>query len=382
MRLHEYEGLDIFESAGIPVPRRGVAENTDDALIIAGEIGYPVVLKAQVLVGGRGLAGGIQTVTTPEELEEAAGKLFSTDIKGLPVRKLLVCEKADIHSELYIGITIDGFTGRPVIVVSKEGGVHIEKTARSAPDKIISFYCDPAFGFYPYQARMLLRRLGIVERLLAICADVLVRLYRIFVQYEALIAEINPLVILKTGYQGGLLAIDSVIEIDNSALNRLKLPLPEMIERIENPLERKGREIGVTYVDLGGDIGIISSGAGLGMATMDIIGERLRPANFLETGGGITEELLYKCMELVMMKVDLRAIFINVYGGINPIHEGARGVVRYIKEHKVSIPIVAKALGNHQEETWEILRSGGVHVVTEAPTEIAVARLFELVGAP
>jgi succinyl-CoA synthetase beta subunit len=228
---------------------------------------------------------------------------------------------------------------------------------------------------------MLLRRLGIVERLLAICADVLVRLYHIFVQYEALIAEINPLVILETGYQGGLLAIDSVIEIDNSALNRVKLSLPEMIERIENPLERKGREIGVTYVDLGGDIGIISSGAGLGMATMDIIGERLRPANFLETGGGITEELLYKCMELVMMKADLRAIFINVYGGINPIHEGARGVVRYIKEHNVTIPIVAKALGNHQEETWEILRSGGVHVVTEAPTEIAVERLFELVGA-
>jgi succinyl-CoA synthetase beta subunit len=171
-----------------------------------------------------------------------------------------------------------------------------------------------------------------------------------------------------------------VLEIDNSALSRIKHPLPQMTERIENPLERKGREIGVTYVDLDGDIGIISSGAGLGMATMDIIGERLRPANFLETGGGITEELLYKCMELVMMKVDLRAIFINIYGGINPIHEGARGVVRYIREHHVTVPIVAKALGNHQEETWEILRSGGVHVVTEAPTEIAVGRLFELVG--
>jgi succinyl-CoA synthetase beta subunit len=379
MRLYEYEGIDIFEGAGIPVPRRGVAESTEDALLIAGEIGYPVVLKAQVLVGGRGLAGGVKTVETPEELEKISGKLFNSEIKGLPIRKLMVCERADILRELYMGITVDGFSGKPVVVVSTEGGVHIEDTARTSPDKIASFYCDPAFGFYPYQARMLLRRLGLSERLLTFCADILVRLYRVFSQFEALIAEINPIVILKTGYQGGLLAVDSVIEIDNSALSRIQHPLPQMMDRIENPLERKGREIGVTYVDLGGDIGIIASGAGLGMATMDIIGQRLRPANFLETGGGITEELLYKCMELVMMKVNLRAIIINIYGGINPIHEGARGVVQYIKEHNVTLPIVAKALGNHQEETWEIFRSGGVHVVTEASTEKAVDRLFELV---
>ena len=380
MRLYEYEGLDIFEGFGIPVPRRGVAESTEDALLIAGEIGYPVVLKAQVLVGGRGLAGGVKTAETPEELEELSATLFNSEIKGLPVHKLMVCEKADILNELYMGITVDGFSGKPVVVVSTEGGVNIEETARTSPDKIASFYCDPAFGFFPYQARMLLRRLGLSERLLTLFADVLVRLYRVFAQFEALIAEINPLVVLKTGYQGGLLAVDSVIEVDNSALSRIKRPLPELTERIENPLERKGREIGVTYVDLGGDIGMISSGAGLGMATMDIIGERLKPANFLETGGGITEELLYKCMELVMMKSDLRAIIINIYGGINPIHEGARGVVRYIKEHKVKLPIVAKALGNHQEETWEIFREGGVHVITEAPTEKAVERLYELVG--
>ncbi|MDY6974193.1 MAG: succinyl-CoA synthetase subunit beta, partial [Thermodesulfobacteriota bacterium] len=185
------------------------------------------------------------------------------------------------------------------------------------------------------------------------------------------------LVILKNG---GLLAVDSVLEIDNSALNRIKHPLPDYLERTENALERKGKEIGVTYVDLDGDIGLISSGAGLGMASMDIIGQRLKPANFLETGGGITEELLYRCMELVMSKEGLRALVINVYGGINPIHEGAKGVVRYIKERGVTIPIVAKALGNHQEETWEILRSGGVHVITEAATEKAIARLFELLG--
>jgi len=171
-----------------------------------------------------------------------------------------------------------------------------------------------------------------------------------------------------------------VLEVDDSALSRIRHPLPDRVDRIENPLERRGREIGVTYVDLDGDIGLISSGAGLGMASMDIIGEKMRPANFLETGGGITADLLYKCMDLVMMKPGLRGMLINVYGGINPIHEGAKGVVRYIEEHNVKIPIVAKALGNRQEETWEIFRSGGVHVVTDPATERAVERLYELVG--
>jgi succinyl-CoA synthetase beta subunit len=377
MRLYEHEGMNVFESVGIPVPRRGVAKTPEDALRIAGEIGYPVVVKGQVLVGGRGLAGGIKTAATPGELKEISGRLLNSEIKGLPVRKLMVCEKVDISSELYMGITVDGFSGRPVAVVSTEGGVHIEEIARTSPDKIVSFSMDLRFGFHPYQARMLLRQLGLSQRLLILSADVLVRLYQVFSQFEALTAEINPLVVLG---KGGLVAVDSVLEIDDSSLFRTKYLLPHPQEPIENPLERKGREIGVTYVDLDGDIGIISSGAGLGMATMDIIGQRLRPANFLETGGSITEELLYRCMDLVMAKVGIRAVFINIYGGINPIHEGARGVVQYMKDHSVKLPVVAKALGNRQEETWEILRSGGVHVVTEAPTEVAVDRLIELLG--
>jgi succinyl-CoA synthetase beta subunit len=377
MRLHEFEAANIFEATGIPVPRRGVAETVEEALLVAGEIGYPVMLKSQALVGGRGLAGGIKAASNEEELEEIAETLLGSEIKGSTVRNLLVTEKVEISRELYVGITVDGYSGKPVIVASTEGGVSIEKTARSAPEKIASLQVDPLFGFYTYQARTLLRKLGLGQNLLIAWADVIGRLYHIFCEYEALIVEINPLVVLPNG---GLLAVDAVLEVDNSALSRIRHPLPDRVGRIENSLERKGREIGVTYVDLDGDIGLISSGAGLGMASMDIIGEKMRPANFLETGGGITEELLYKCMELVMMKGDLRAIFINIYGGINPIHEGAKGIARYIKEHGVKIPIVAKALGNHQEETWEIFRSVGVHVVTEAATEKAVERLFELVG--
>ncbi len=377
MRLHEYEALDIFEQNGIPVPRRGVASTMHEALHVAGEIGYPVMLKAQVLVGGRGLAGGIKTASSSDELKEVADSLFGSDIKGMPVLKVLVCEKVEIAKELYVGITVDGYSGKPIIVVSTEGGVLIEETAKSSPEKIASMHIDPSFGYYPYQARGLLRMLGLKQQLITSWTDVIGQLYNVATRYEALICEINPLAVLPNG---GLVAVDAVLEVDDSAISRIRLPLPDRIDRIENPLERRGREIGVTYVDLDGDIGLISSGAGLGMASTDIIGEKMKPANFLETGGGITADLLYRCMELIMMKPGLRAIFINVYGGINPIHEGAKGVVRYMKEHNVKIPVVAKALGNKQEETWEIFRSAGVHVVTEAATEKAIERLYEIVG--
>jgi len=376
MRLHEYEALDIFEQNRIPVPRRGVANTMHEALDIAGEIGYPVILKAQVLVGGRGLAGGIKTASSPDELKDIADSLLSSEIKGLSVRKILVCEKLEIEKELYLGITIDGYSGKPVIVVSTEGGVLIEETARTSPEKIAAIHIDPSFGYYPYQARGLLKMLGLKQQLVTAWSEIIGRLFNIVLRYESLIAEINPLAVLPNG---GRFAVDAVLEVDNSALSRIRMPLPDRIDRIENPLERRGREIGVTYVDLDGDIGIISSGAGLGMASMDIIGKHMKPANFLETGGGITADQLYRCMELVMMKPNLRAIFINIYGGINPIHEGAKGVVRYIKEHKLKIPVVAKALGNRQEETWEIFRSAGVHVVVEAATEKAVDKLYELV---
>ncbi len=377
MRLHEYEALDIFEHYGIPVPRRGVAATMHEAIHVAGEIGYPVVVKAQVLVGGRGLAGGIKTASSPDELKEVAESLLGSNIKGMPVLKLLVCEKVEIAKELYIGITVDGYSGKPIIVVSTEGGVLIEETARTSPEKIASLHIEPSFGYFAYQARGLLRMLGLKQPLIAAWTDVIGQLFKVATRYESLICEINPLVVRPNG---GLIAVDAVLEVDDSAISRIRFPLPDRIDRIENPLERRGREIGVTYVDLEGDIGLISSGAGLGMASTDIIGEKMKPANFLETGGGITADLMYRCMELIMMKPGLRGIFINVYGGINPIHEGAKGVVRYIQEHNLKIPIVAKALGNKQEETWEIFRSAGVHVVTEAATEKAVERLYEIVG--
>jgi len=205
---------------------------------------------------------------------------------------------------------------------------------------------------------------------------VLACLYQVFRKNDALVAEINPLV--RT-HQGTYFALDAKVEIDDASLYRhIDLKQKTLEDRIPSALERKGREIGVSYLELDGDIAIIASGAGLGMASMDIINQKMRAANFLETGGAITADLLYKVMDLVLAKKGIRGLFINVYGGINPIHEGAKGVVRYMEEHGVSIPVVAKALGNHQEETWQIFREHGVHVVTDVSTEKGVEELARL----
>ncbi len=377
MRLHEHEAADIFERYGIPVPMRGVAATPVEAVDIAVRLGCPVILKAQVLSGGRGLAGGIVTVDTPGDIRDIAARLLKSSIRGLPVRKILVSKKIAIARELYLGITVDGFEGKPLIIASAEGGMSIEETAKRHPGRIATCQAETGRNLMPYEARNLLAGIGLSGDELIGCADVLVRLFRVFRESDALIAEINPLAVIEGG---GFMAVDAKMEIDDSAVSRQAGIATDSPERIDNPLERRGREIGVTYVDLDGDIGIIASGAGLGMATMDIVGEHLSPANFLETGGGITERLLYDTMDLMMMKKGLRAVFINIYGGINPIHEGAKGVVRYMAEHGVTIPVVAKALGNRQEETWDILRKGGVHVVTDVATEKAVERLVDILG--
>lgn len=238
MRLHEFEAADIFESMGIPVARRGVAGSVQEAVHVAGEIGYPVMLKAQVLVGSRGLAGGIRSASTPEELKATAEELLTSEINGFPVRKILVAEKADIAKELYVGVTVHGYTGRPVIVASTEGGVHIEETASTSPEKIASIQVDPTVGFYPYQARALLRKLELGHNLLNAFTDVITQVYKVFTRFEALIVEINPLAVLPNG---GLLAVDAVLEIDDSALSRLRHSLPDPVERIENPRERRGK---------------------------------------------------------------------------------------------------------------------------------------------
>ena len=374
MRLYEFEGIDLFRREGIPVPDYALVTSPQEAREKAQEIGLPVMIKAQVLTGGRWLAGGVQTTQSLEQVERTASRILGSSIRGLPVKQVMVAQKMETAREYYLGVTIDGYQGTPVAILSTAGGVSIEGVARAHPELVISRHVPAIKGLLP-DAQQMAREAGLRGEELVGVATILRNLYGVFCKYDALVAEINPLV--RT-IQGTYLALDAKVEIDDSSLYRHPELQIDLADRIANPLERKGREIGVTYVELDGDIGIIASGAGLGMATMDIVSRRLRPANFLETGGAISAELLYNVMDLVLQKEGIRAVFINVYGGINPIHEGAKGVVRYMQEHEVTIPVVAKALGNHQEETWKIFEKGGVHVVTEVSTEKGIEQLAQL----
>jgi len=378
MRLYEFEGSDLFHREGIPVPGYAVAASPEEARRKAAEMGLPVVIKAQVLTGGRGLAGGVQVAESLDQVETATQRILGSSIRGLPVPWVMVVRRVEIAREFYLGVTVDGYHGTPVVILGATGGVSIEAISRAHPELVISRQVPITSGLSRSEAQQMALEVGLGGEDLAVVASILRSLYSVFRKYDALIAEINPLV--RTS-QETYLALDAKVEIDDSSLFRHADLQLSLRERISNPLERKGRQIGVTYVELDGEIGIIASGAGLGMATMDIIGQRFRPANFLETGGAITADLLYQVMELVMQKKGLKAVFINLYGGINPIEEGAKGIVRYLEEHPTNIPVVARALGNRQEETWEIFREGGVKVVTGVSTEAGVEDLARLLEA-
>ncbi len=297
MNLYEYEAAVIFSGFGIPLPERILAATPAEAFLAAKKIGLPAVVKAQVPTGGRGLAGGVKIVATADEARTVAAGLLGSRIKGMKVPSVMVVRKVDFYQELYLGVTIDGYNGRPLAMVSPKGGMNIEKDARQEPTGISFLGVPVDRGLFAFEARQLLKSAGFPTQQLSGCADTLVRLYGVFETYNALTAEINPLVICTNG---SLMALDAKLEVDDASLFRTGKLIPPNQDGNESRLEKRGREIGVTYVELEGDIGIMSSGAGLGMATMDIIGQKLRPANFLETGGAITEELLYRTMDLIL----------------------------------------------------------------------------------
>ncbi len=377
MRLFEFEGTQLFRKEGIPVPEYGLATTPEEALEKAREIGVPVIIKAQVLTGGRWLAGGVRKVESLDDVERIAGHILSSSVKGYPVKQIMVARSVVAAREYYLGITVDDYHSTPIAILSAEGGVSINKIAKDSPEAVVTRPISIIKGFKPSEAKRMCKDVGLTGDELTNVAGILSSLYRVFRKNDALIAEINPLVRTQNG---AYLALDSKVELDDAGLFRHTDLNLNQEGRILNKLERKGQEIGVTYVEFDGDIALIASGAGLGMATMDIISKTMKPANFLETGGAITEELLYNVMGLVLQKEGIRALFINVYGGINPIHEGAKGIVRYMEEYNVQIPVVAKALGNYQEETWEIFKRHGVHVVNDVSTEKGIellARILE-----
>ncbi len=377
MRLHEHEAARLFQQAGVPVPPFVVARTAAEAVAALEKVGLPVVLKAQVLVGSRGKHGGILPAESAAEVHEKAARLLAGSVRALPVDALMVSKQVPIARELYAGVTIDAVAGAITAILGTAGGIDVETITRERPEALFRRTVVPPDELRGHQARALACQAGFRGDLMVKIADVLVALYRAFRKHDALIAEVNPLVVTA---DEALWAVDAVLEVDDAALFRHPELPKDTLARIPHPIERAAKQIGVSYVDLDGDIAIISSGAGLGMAAMDIVGQRLKPANFLETGGGITEELMYKTTDLVLQKPGLRGLLINLYGGINPIHEGAKGIVRLLQEKQVKIPVVAKALGNRQEETWATLREAGVIIVTDITTEAAVDALCTALG--
>jgi len=374
LKLHEYQAKEIFGSFGIPIPSGKVATSPEEAGSIAREIGKKVVIKAQVHVGGRGKAGGIKFASTPEEAEELAANILSMEIKGLPVRKVLVGECLDVADEYYLGIIVDRKSQKPVVMVSSAGGVDIEEVARETPEKIHKYEVDPVRGLLPYEARNLAFSIVPDANLALRTAGVLTKLYRVFTCVDASLAEINPFV--KT--QGNeMIALDAKINIDDNALYR-RPDIAEMRDiGAENPYEVKAREKGLSYVKLDGTIGCIVNGAGLAMATMDMVKHYgAEPANFLDIGGSSSPEKVTTAMEIVLSDKNVKAILFNIFGGITRCDDVANGMVQALGSMQVSVPVVVRLTGTNEDLARDILKK--VNVVPVSSMDEGVREAIRL----
>lgn len=348
MKLHEYQSKRLFASCGVPIPQGGVAGSPEEARQIASRLGGRVVVKAQVLVGGRGKAGGIRLANDADEAERLAGQILGMEIRGLLVKKVLIDEAADIQREIYLGVVLDRAARRPVMMASSEGGVEIEEVARTTPEKIARTTIDPFLGLQDYQARNLAMVMGLGRENIRGFSRIVRGLYDAYVSCDASLAEINPLVV--TG-DGQLLAVDGKMVLDDNALYRHP-DLAKMRDLSEEtPAEREARKYGISYVKLDGEIGCMVNGAGLAMATMDII--RLAgslPANFLDIGGGAKADEVAAALRIILSDPNVKAVLFNIFGGITRCDEVAKGILEALKEAPTSVPMVARLVGTNEKE--------------------------------
>lgn len=353
MKLHEYQSKRIFAKYGVPIPQGDVATTPIEARKIAEKIGGPVVVKSQVLVGGRGKAGGVKLAKDAAEAEELAGKILGMDIKGLTVEKVLIDPAADIKDEIYLGVVIDRAKQKAVIIGSAEGGVEIEEVAKTNPDAIIRLPVGIRTGLLDYQARDMAYNLGLRRNHINQFVGIIKGLYQAFIDSDASLAEINPLVI--TG-EGNLLAVDGKIVLDDNALFRHK-DLAELRDsQEETPSEREARAIGINFIKLDGEIGCMVNGAGLAMATMDITkhygGE---PANFLDIGGGAKADTVAAALRIILADEKVKAVLFNIFGGITRCDEVAKGILGALEQVETDVPMVARLVGTNEEEGRKIL---------------------------
>jgi len=353
MKLHEYQSKQIFARYGIPIPKGRVAATAIEARQIAEELGGRVVIKSQVLVGGRGKAGGIRVAKSAKEAEELATQILGMEIKGLSVRKVLVDEAANIDQEIYLGITNDRAARRPVIMASAAGGVEIEEVARTNPEKIIKIHIDPLLGLRDYQARDIAIGIDLPKEYWKQFAEICRSLWRAYVESDATLAEINPLVILK---EKQLMALDGKMLLDDNALFR-HTDLAEMRDVDEEAsIETEARKYGLSFIKLDGEIGCMVNGAGLAMATMDIVklfnGE---PANFLDIGGGASADKVAAALRIILSDRNVKSILFNIFGGITRCDEVAKGILTALQEVKPKIPMVVRLVGTNAEAGRKLL---------------------------
>ena len=376
MKIHEYQAKQIFAKYSIPLPQGEVASTPEEAKQVAEKIGKPVMVKAQVHVGGRGKAGGIKKAENPDEAFEVASQILGMEIKGLVVKKVLVTECKDISSESYIGVIVDRKTKKPVIMVSAAGGIDIEEVARETPEKIHKLEVEPLLGLQSFQARDLAYKLYSDTKIASQTGSVILKLYRAFCENDCSLAEINPFI---TTPEGEVWALDAKINIDDSGLARH--PEIETMRDLdaEESAEVEAREKGLSFDKLNGNIGCIVNGAGLAMATMDLVKRfGAEPANFLDIGGSSNPEKVVSAMNIILRDDNVKAILFNIFGGITRCDDVANGIVYAVKQLNPKVPIVVRLTGTNEDKARKILEE--VNLTATSSMEEVVQKAIELSG--
>jgi succinyl-CoA synthetase beta subunit len=373
MDLYEYQGKELFRRFGIPVSDGRIATTPEEARQAAEDIGGPVVVKAQVLTGGRGKAGGVKLAENPADAEQKAREILGLDIRGHVVHRVWVESASEIAKEYYLSITFDRGAKKPLLMLTTQGGVEIEDVAANNPDALARLHVDPLEGFQPYQARRVIYGAGVEDpseqkQILAIVG----KLYEVFVACDAMLTEINPLIVTPDGQ---VKALDSKFTVDDAALYRH----PDIAEwrdtAAADPLESFAREKGVTYVKLDGEVGILGNGAGLSMSTVDVVVVAGgRPANFCDLGGGGSAEGVVDALEVITRDPQVRSVFFNIFGGITRCDEVARGILQALERMRLELPLVVRLDGTNAQEGRRLLEEAAPKNLFVEPTMLAAAR--------
>ena len=381
MDLLEYQGKQLFAKHGVPIPDGRPATSPGEAAEAAEELGYPVVVKAQVLIGGRGKAGGIKLAKNRAEVEEHATAILGMDIRGLTVREIYIEKASDIAEEYYAAIVFDRSARAPLVMLSRMGGMDVEEIAESDPEAIVRVHIDPLVGFQDFHGRLLAFEAGIAGDVIRPVGALLAKLYDTFVREDAMLVEVNPL--LVTGDRQ-VVALDAKVTVDGNALYRHPDTAGLRNAGAEDPQEMMARQKGLTFVALDGNIGILGNGAGLVMSTLDVVAQAGgRPANFLDAGGGSKAEALVDAVEVILSNPRVEAVLFNIFGGITRCDEVANGLVIAFGQLRPTVPFVVRLDGTNDQEGRRILADASLPNVWLEETMLgAAARVVELAGAP